>query len=83
MLTNGGDTEGLFHGAFMHSGAPIPVGNITHGQPGYDDLVAKTQCQGAQDTLHCLRTVPFDTLKCAVDQSPSIESVRVGNLHHC
>ena len=31
MITNGGDTEGLFRGAFMQSGSPIPVGDITHG----------------------------------------------------
>jgi len=32
MLTNNGDSGGLFRGAFMQSGAPIPVGNITRGQ---------------------------------------------------
>ncbi len=30
MLTNGGDTEGLFHAAFMESGFPTPIGDITH-----------------------------------------------------
>ena len=30
MLANGGDTEGLFRAAFMQSGAPTPVGDITH-----------------------------------------------------
>ncbi len=34
MLINGGDTEGLFRGAFMQSGSPIPVGDIEHGQKG-------------------------------------------------
>jgi carboxylesterase type B len=29
MLTNGGNTEGLFRAAFMQSGSPIPVGDIT------------------------------------------------------
>ena len=29
MLTNGGDTEGLFRAAFMQSVSPSPVGNIT------------------------------------------------------
>ncbi len=32
MLANNGSTDGLFHGAFMQSGAPIPVGNYTRGQ---------------------------------------------------
>jgi carboxylesterase type B len=32
MLAYDGNNEDLFHGAFMQSGAPIPVGNITEGQ---------------------------------------------------
>ncbi|EKM55972.1 uncharacterized protein PHACADRAFT_256969 [Phanerochaete carnosa HHB-10118-sp] len=76
MLTNGGDTEGLFHGAFMESGSPIPVGDITHGQKYYDALVSETGCSGAADTLQCLREVPFDALMAAVNQSPSIDSLQ-------
>ncbi|RPD56081.1 carotenoid ester lipase precursor [Lentinus tigrinus ALCF2SS1-7] len=72
MLTNGGDTEGLFRGAFMQSGSPIPVGDITSGQGDYDKLVVETGCSGAADTLQCLRGVPFATLKAAVDKSPGI-----------
>jgi acetylcholinesterase len=29
MVTNGGDTEGLFRAAFMQSGSPIPISNMT------------------------------------------------------
>lgn len=32
MLAFGGKDEGLFRGAFMQSGAPVPVGSITGGQ---------------------------------------------------
>ncbi|KAI0629975.1 carotenoid ester lipase precursor [Trametes polyzona] len=74
LVTNGGDTQGLFRGAFMQSGSPIPVGDISHGQPDYDALVSKTGCTGAADTLQCLRQVPFDKLKKAVDASPNIFS---------
>ncbi|KAH9891908.1 carotenoid ester lipase precursor [Cubamyces lactineus] len=74
MLTNGGNTEGLFRGAFMESGSPIPTGDITHGQSDYDRLVAETGCTGAADTLQCLREVPYDTLKKAADASPNIFS---------
>lgn len=74
MLTNGGDTEGLFRGAFMESGSPIPVGDITGGQPYYDDLVERTGCSGSSDTLECLRGVEYQTLLDAVNQSPSIFS---------
>ncbi|KAI1788851.1 carotenoid ester lipase precursor [Ganoderma leucocontextum] len=74
LLTNGGDTEGLFRGAFMQSGSPIPTGDITHGQADYDGLVAATGCSGASDTLQCLREVDFDTLQGAVDNTPNIFS---------
>ena len=77
MLTNGGNTSGLFHGAFMQSGAPIPVGDISRGQTEYDQLVQDTSCGNATDTLECLRALPYDTLKQAVDQSPGIISYQV------
>ncbi|KAJ3486538.1 hypothetical protein NLI96_g4178 [Meripilus lineatus] len=72
MLANGGNTEGLFRGGFMQSGSPIPVGDITHGQKYYDDIVTRTKCSGASDTLQCLRQVPYNTLKAAVDDSPGL-----------
>ncbi|KAI0823990.1 carotenoid ester lipase precursor [Trametes gibbosa] len=74
MVTNGGDSQGLFRGAFMQSGSPIPVGDILHGQGDYDALVARTGCTGAADTLQCLRQVPYAKLKTAVDASPGIFS---------
>ncbi|KAI0718159.1 carotenoid ester lipase precursor [Cerioporus squamosus] len=61
MLTNGGNTEGLFRGGSCNPG-------------DYDRLVAETGCSGAADTLQCLRQVPFQTLKAAVDKSPGIFS---------
>jgi carboxylesterase type B len=72
MLTNDGNTEGLFRGAFMQSGSPIPVGDITNGQKYYDKLVKDTGCSGSSDTLQCLRGVPESTLKAAVGKSPGI-----------
>ena len=83
MLTNGGNTDGLFRGAFMQSGAPIPVGDITHGQAHYDALVAQTKCSLAKDTLHCLRHVPFETLQAAVDKSPGIFSYQASAFPEC
>lgn len=80
MVTNGGDTEGLFRGAFMESGSPIPVGDITNGQPYYDDLVSRTGCTGASDTLQCLREVDYDTLKEAMNASPSIFAYQVSRF---
>ena len=77
MLTNGGDTEGLFHAAVMNSGSPIPVGDYTHGQKYYDELVRATGCANATDTLQCLREVPYLALKAAVDATPHILSYQV------
>ena len=77
MVTNGGNTEGLFRGAFMQSGSPIPIGDITNGQGYYDFLVAQTGCSGSSDTLQCLREVPYDTLMGAIIQTPNFMSYQV------
>ena len=71
MLTNKGNQEGLFRGAIMQSGGPIPVGDIENGQPYYDYIVDRTGCSNATDTLACLRTVPYSTFKKAMDESPN------------
>jgi carboxylesterase type B len=71
MLVNGGNTEGLFRAAFMESGSPLPIGDITHGQKYYDDLVKLTGCSGSPDTLACLRAAPYEILKAAMDTTPS------------
>ncbi|KAH9941665.1 carotenoid ester lipase precursor [Epithele typhae] len=80
MATNHGDSEGLFRGAIMQSGAPIPVGPIEHGQRYYDALVHDVGCHGRVDTLECLRNVDFGTLRQAVDRSPSFFSYQSLNL---
>nr|VWO95946.1 Carboxylic ester hydrolase (EC [Ganoderma boninense] len=74
LLTNGGNTEGLFRGAFMQSGSPIPIGDIVNGQADYDGLVAETGCSGASNTLQCLREVDYKKLKTAVDATPNMFS---------
>ncbi|KAJ3770486.1 Alpha/Beta hydrolase protein [Lentinula raphanica] len=80
MVTNGGDTEGLFRAAFMQSGSPIPVGDITDGQFYYDELVEATGCSGSDDTLNCLRGVDYSVLKAAVDATPGIFAYQSLNL---
>ncbi|KAH9057403.1 carotenoid ester lipase precursor [Lactarius vividus] len=74
MITNKGDNENLFRGAVMQSGGPIPVGDIENGQRHYDFMVEKTGCQGRDDTLDCLRKVPYATYKKAMDESPNMFS---------
>ncbi|KAI0292408.1 carotenoid ester lipase precursor [Russula brevipes] len=71
MLTNNGNQEGLFRAAVMQSGGPIPVGPIENGQKYYDHMVEKTRCGKAADTLDCLRKVPYETFKKAMDSSPN------------
>ncbi|RPD60515.1 carotenoid ester lipase [Lentinus tigrinus ALCF2SS1-7] len=76
MQANGGDTEGLFRAAFMESGALIPTGTVDnpYEQSNYDQIVGETGCSNATDTLGCLRTVPADVLKAAMDKTPSFVS---------
>ncbi|KAH8079812.1 carotenoid ester lipase precursor [Cristinia sonorae] len=70
----------LFRAAFMESGAPVPVGDIEHAQPWYDDIVEHAGCAGARDTLQCLRETPFEKLKAAMDRSPGTLSYQSLNL---
>jgi acetylcholinesterase len=71
MLANKGNQEGLFRGAIMQSGAPIPVGDIENGQRYYDFMVDRTGCGNVTDTLGCLRKVSYPTFKKAMDSSPN------------
>ncbi|KAJ8519557.1 hypothetical protein ONZ45_g3520 [Pleurotus djamor] len=72
MLANDGDSEGLFRGAFMQSGTALPTGDYRGGQVWYDALVEDAGCAGSDDTLACLRRVPYETFKAAMDKSPSL-----------
>lgn len=71
MVTNKGDQGGLFRGAVMQSGAPLPVGPIENGQQYYDYMVEQCGCSKAKDTLDCLRKTPYATFKRAMDMSPN------------
>lgn len=93
MVHNGGDAEGLFRGAFMMSGSPIPTGDITTGQVCpvsrrhcpcshclqvyYDEVLKNTGCAGSSDSLQCLRDVDYKVLKEAINQTPGIFSYQV------
>ncbi|KAH9175632.1 Alpha/Beta hydrolase protein [Lactarius sanguifluus] len=80
MLANGGNNEGLFRAAFMQSGAPMSIGDITHGQQYYDFLVERTGCTSSSDTLACLRAAPYEELKAAMDSTPSVNSYQSAAL---
>ena len=77
MLVNKGDQEGLFRGAIMQSGGPIPVGDIEHGQQHYDVIVKNAACDKSSDTLECLRSIPYERFKYAMDMSPNFFAYEV------
>jgi acetylcholinesterase len=68
MLAYGGRDGGLFRAAILQSGSPLPVRGIASdaGQAVYDRLVSSVGCNGTDDTLECLRQMPYDTLKRAI-----------------
>ena len=83
IITNQGDSEGLFRGAIMQSGSPQTAMDTTSGQQHYDRLVSGMGCAGAADTLDCLRGVPYEKLKQGViDLSPGMFSYRVGQPYY-
>ncbi|EIW81505.1 carotenoid ester lipase precursor [Coniophora puteana RWD-64-598 SS2] len=74
LVANKGNNEGLFRAAIMDSGAPLWLGNITHGQPYYDHIVDETGCSNSSDTLDCLRNAPFEALMSATNSTPNMFS---------
>lgn len=83
MVTNGGNPEGLFRAAFMQSGSPVAWGDITKGQPYYDRLTQMTGCEGASDTLACLRGVSYAALTNAINNMPGVTSYQVSSTWRC
>ena len=77
MITNGGDPEGLFRGAIMHSGSPLPTGGVEKQQEYYDAIVEAVGCTGTQDTLQCLREAPADALVASAQALPGILGYKV------
>ena len=61
---NGRDDK-LFHAAMMESGNPVsyaPLNGTDFYEPRYQAVVQGAGCQNDNDTLECLRQVPFTTL---------------------
>ena len=77
MLTNGGDTEGLFRAGWMESGTMVPTGSFSKLQPRFDFMVEETGCASAADALECLREVPAETIAAAMDKTPTFLSFQV------
>ncbi|KZV67243.1 alpha/beta-hydrolase [Peniophora sp. CONT] len=75
MLTNGGNSEGLFRAAFMSSGGPISSGYIEDVQVPWDSFVTTAGCGdflGDGSVFDCLRNVSLDAIRAAQDASGSV-----------
>ncbi|OCH92464.1 alpha/beta-hydrolase [Obba rivulosa] len=70
MLSNGGNTEGLFSGAVMQSGFPLPLNTYAQLQSTYDAYISAANCSDSLDTLDCIRQAPLQTLLTAMDLIP-------------
>ena len=87
MITNGGNTEGLFRAGWMESGSALPSGNFSKLQPTFDFIVSETSCASASDALECLREVPAEAITAAMDKTPTFLSFQVreasfaGDIH--
>ena len=80
MLTNGGNTEGLFRAGWMESGSALPSGDFSKLQPTFDFIAAETGCASARDALECLREVPAERITAAMDKTPTFLSFQVSML---
>lgn len=76
MLYKGGDAsykgKPLFRGSIMNSGSAVPADPVDcpKGQAIYDQVVNRAGCDGASDTLDCLRKAPYDKFYNAVTSVP-------------
>ena len=59
-----GDNEGLFRAAILESGGAVgpPLNSTDWYQRMYDNLTESVGCSNADDTLQCLRDVPYETI---------------------
>ena len=80
MITNNGDTEGLFRAAWMESGSALSTSDFSSLQPNFDFIVSETGCSGARDPLVCLREVPTERFTAAMDKTPAFLSFTVSQV---
>lgn len=67
----GEDSEALFHRGIMESGAigSSSFSSVDEVQANYDNVTKQVGCDGADDTLACLKKVPADKLNDVFNQS--------------
>jgi cholinesterase len=68
----GGRDDGLFRAAIMQSGDAVGQTSSRRypAQELYDALVASTSCSAAEDSLNCLRYLPYEEISNAFEESP-------------
>ncbi|KAI0681819.1 carotenoid ester lipase precursor [Earliella scabrosa] len=71
MLTNGGNTEGLFRAGWMESGSALPTGDLSKLQGTFDFIASEVGCATAKDALECLREVPMERIVVAQNKTPT------------
>jgi carboxylesterase type B len=86
-IINGGDNtyngHPLFRGAIMDSGSLAPAMNVSSAKPQaiYDQVVQVAGCQ-SNNSLECLRAVPYETFLNAVNSVPAIFGYRGVDLSY-
>lgn len=72
----------LFRSGIMNSGSALPVDPVdgTKAQDVYDRVVSHAGCSGADDSLQCLRQLPYKTFYDAVNSLPGLFSYNSLNL---
>jgi carboxylesterase type B len=70
------NSKHLFRGAIMASGGILPAQSVDSpkAQAVYDRVVNRAGCEGAADTLNCLRGVDYTTFLNAVSSAPGMLS---------
>ncbi|KAF2756481.1 sterol esterase [Pseudovirgaria hyperparasitica] len=70
LTANGGDTEGLYRGVIMASGAGLKVDDYTRQQGTFNYMLESVGCRDATDKLACLRSKPTESFFEYINQSP-------------
>lgn len=83
MLADGGDTKGLFRGAWMNSGSLFSGADITEEQPTFDFIASSVGCTPGDGALECLRSVPAESIKSAMNNTPTIFGFNVRSIVVC
>jgi acetylcholinesterase len=80
MITNNGDTEGLFRSAFLESGYMHSTGSLEDAQQYWDIYANAAGCGdslGSAVVFDCLRNASTETLRTAAFQTPNYNSFEV------